>query len=99
MATTPVDEDIIDVLYRCRSEGKNLTGLDNNFFKEQHHQRQFVRGEFARQSRDKICKKLQQAAAPARYFGRDSQLYRSVSNALPRSPSSSSLATGETVGG
>ena len=38
MATTPVDEDIIDVLYRCRSEGKNLTGLDNNFFKEQHHQ-------------------------------------------------------------
>ena len=38
MATTPVDEDIIDVLYRCRSEGKNLTGIDNNFFKEQHHQ-------------------------------------------------------------
>ena len=38
MATTPVDEDIIDVLYRCRSEGMNLTGLDNNFFKEQHHQ-------------------------------------------------------------
>ena len=68
------DEDIIDVLYRCRSEGKDicLDSLSNNFFKEQQVQRERVRKQLARhQARQQ---------KPLSLYARDVQAYRNMSN-------------------
>ena len=61
------DEDIIDVLYRCRSEGKDIgslqDSLSNNFFKEQQAQRAHVRSQLAKQTRQQQPSKSPSTAA------------------------------------
>lgn len=82
---TAADDDIIDVLYKCRRDGKEITdAIPANFFREQQQRKLILRQELAKTK--EVPEESPIPPPPPRCYQRDLIMMRRFGSSYPTEP-------------